>query len=560
MDDAIVIGVFCVGVILVACYGDAWAHFNGLVKKLAQWDQWQLDKPLFFGLILQFAAAVYVIRRIRDTRISLQESEAHRDSLRAANLEIAKSESTLHAQAQTDRLTGLANRICMLNRLESLLASSNRGDGVQAILYMDFDNFKRVNDTFGHEAGDALLREIAIRLRHELRREGDLLARIGGDEFVVLLSNLSEPAEAEGIATRMLDALSQPFQLNASTIKTSVSIGIVILDSQYTVATDALHDADMAMYEAKRLGRGRYVIFDVDVRKHLVRRLRLEQDLRLAIRREELFLVYQPIVSMLSGTLVGVEALARWTHLELGAVSPGEFIPIAEESDLILEIGDWVLRKGCGQMARWIAKFPHRAPAVMSLNVSRKQFGQAELPQRIGGIIRKAGVPPDRIQIEITEDMYIGDTAAAIRAMHELKALGVQLAMDDFGVGATSLSALHQFPIDVLKVDRSLVSDAAHSPDCAAILHSIAVLVRNLDVKLVVEGVETQEQVVALQDLGCKYAQGYFFGKPMTVDQIERRFTQWQIQEVTATGASVFDNSWEHRLPAFQRLEMRETS
>jgi diguanylate cyclase (GGDEF)-like protein len=544
----------CVGVYLLGLRFDVWERFIAYAESLPAWQKWRLDELLLVTLVLPAAVAVFTLRRLQEVYRLLQERETHIESLRCANEQIAASRTELREQAMTDKLTGLANRSCLLERLDAVLRADR--EGIYAVLFLDFDHFKRVNDSFGHEMGDSLLRMIAQRLRQGLFREGDHLARLGGDEFVILLTNLSQPTDAESIAQRVIATLSEPLQLGGSTIGAGVSVGIVIVDDQYQNSADVLRDADMAMYEAKRLGRGRYVMFDSAVRKHLMRRVRLESDLRDAVRRGELYLAYQPIVSLVTGDLVGLEALARWDHTELGAVSPGEFIPIAEESDLILEIGDWVLREGCAQMSHWIEQFPSQAPQVLSLNLSRKQFSQSDLPQRIARIIREAGVPAERIQIEITEDMYIGDIQAAIGVMRKLKELGVLLAMDDFGVGASSLSALRQFPIDVLKVDRSLVTDTAKSVDSAAIMHSLALLVRNMDVKLVAEGVEDHQQVIALQDLGCQFAQGFLFGRPMPVEAIEARFAQPQNMEVTAAGASAFGGLWANRLAAFQRIEI----
>lgn len=542
----------------LAYWLNAWERFIAFAESFPVWEAWQLDELLIVAMLLPAAVASFTYRRLQEVRGWLKERDLYIESLKNANEQIVAGRSALREQAMTDRLTGLANRNCLLERLESVLRSD--GLGTYAVLHLDFDHFKRVNDRFGHELGDLLLRAIAQRLQQGLFHDGDHLARIGSDEFVILLGNLSQPGDSEEVAQCVIASLSEPLLVGDKSIAIGVSIGIVVIDEQHQSSADVLRDADMAIYEAKRLGRGRSVMFDAALRKHLLRRVRLEQDLREAIRHGNLYLAYQPIVSLVDGELVGVEALARWNHPELGAVSPGEFIPIAEETDLILEIGDWVLREGCAQLARWIERFPNQAPQVVSLNLSRKQFSQPDLPQRIAEIIRDAGVPAERVQIEITEDMYIGDIDAAILVMKALKQQGILLAMDDFGVGASSLLALRQFPIDVLKVDRSLVTDTADSVDSAAIMHSLALLVRNMNVKLVAEGVEDQQQVIALQDLGCQYAQGYLFGKPMDAEVIEARFTQPFAAEMTTAGASAFGNSWSQRLAAFQRLEIEDCS
>lgn len=559
--DCLWICLGCLATYFVARSFDIWERSLGSLQRLAVWETWELDELLIVALLTPAACAAFAYRRSRDLKSLLHERDAYIRSLEVAHEAIEESRSTLRSQAITDRLTGLANRACLLEHMESLLERVRAGDDtMHAVLYFDVDNFKRVNDTYGHQTGDALLRGVASRMASHLREEHTLLARPGGDEFVVVLGDLKQAVDAENAAIRVLDSLNAPFVLGAASVTAGASVGVVLVNDGYASAADLLRDADMAMYEAKRLGRGRFTLFDAAIRERLQRRLRLETDLREAIARQELSLVYQPIVSLSTGALVGVEALLRWKHAEFGPVGPAEFIPIAEESDLILDIGAWVLRQGCRQMADWLRNFPTRAPGVMSLNVSRRQFSQPNLSELIGAVIREERVPADRIQVEITEDTYVGDVATAIRIMQDIKAQGVKLAIDDFGVGTSTLAAVQQFPIDVLKVDRSLVSETASSADSAAILHSLAVLVRNLDVKLVAEGIEEVEQVIALQELGCQYGQGYLFGRPMAPEAIAEMFAGSPSFGLTASGASAFGNSWEHRLAAFQRLELEEAS
>lgn len=543
------------------CYlFDAWERFIAFAESFREWDAWHIHELLIVALLLPIAIAVFTRRRLLETREWLREREALVESLRAHRADATAGRSEIERLSQTDHLTGLASRRRLLDELERLIRERPDESRVNAILYVDCDHFRRINDSLGHEQGDAVLQALATHFQQCLQDEAHLLARFGSDEFVVLLRNLAKGDDATSIAQRLVASLSSPLHCAGATLSISVSVGVVILDAQCCSAVEALQDADSAMYEAKRLGRDRFVLFSSSLRNHLLRHVRLESALRAAVFRKELYLVYQPIVSLATGEINGVEALARWNHPEFGAISPGEFIPIAEESELILEIGEWVLCEACRQMATWLNVYPTSAPEVMSLNLSRKQFAQPELTRMVAETVRRFNVPPQRIQLEITEDAYAGDFQEAIRVMTDLKKAGVRLAMDDFGVGTSSFSALRQFPIDVLKIDRSLVTDTPELTESAAIMHSLALMARNMGAKLVAEGVENAEQVLALQDLGCKYAQGYFFGKPMTAELIEARFSQNQGFEMCTAGANAFGNSWQQRLPAFQRLEIEEVA
>lgn len=557
--DLAIIAVSCVAVFSVCHRFNVWEHFFHFAAQTRAWREYQFDELMIVALFLPFALAVFTYRRLREVRRLVEVHEATIRSLHAAREQVAESRSILRTHELTDQLTGLANRRCLVECLETLLSPAMVLSGTCAALYINIDQFRRVNEMYGHALGDTLLREIASLLRRELQEKTEYLARVGGNEFVAVLTHLPNVMEAEQIAAGLVDALHEPIELAGLKLLPKASIGVVGLDASHATAADVLRDATMAQDDAKRLGGGQVRVFDPKLRERAMRHARLSKDLPLAIARGELRLVYQPIVSLVNGSLNGVEALLRWEHAELGPIGPAEFIPIAEESDVILAIGEWVFREGCRQMALWVDEHPLRAPAVMSLNMSRKQFKQRDLSKVVGEIVAKSGVPADRIQVEITEDMYEGDMEAAIQTMRELKALGLRLAIDDFGVGSSTFAAVNQFPIDVLKVDRSLVSDTANSADSAAIVHSLAVLVRNLDVKLVAEGVEDQQQMLALQDLGCQYAQGYLFGRPMSAQGIEDFFVQPQAaMEMTASGASAFGNSWENRLAAFQRLELEE--
>jgi diguanylate cyclase (GGDEF)-like protein/PAS domain S-box-containing protein len=458
--------------------------------------------------------------------------------------------------ALIDKLTGLPNRWLLLERLQHTMDRAHLTGVPFAVMFLDFDRFKIINDSLGHDVGDAFLCQIAERLRRLLRASdsvsrqisGPSAARLGGDEFVVLLDAMGHPDDATRVAERLLDAFSQPYYLGSHEVFSTASIGIVIGSDAYTRAEDILRDADTAMYEAKRGGKARYVVFDEAMRKRVLRRLKLETDLRRAIDEQQFYLVYQPIVSLTTGEIKSVEALLRWRHPTEGLVSPGEFVPIAEESDLILHIGDWVLREGVRQMTDWVQRLGEAAPPTISLNLSRKQFIRSDLPEQIRAVAQAAGLAAERIQFEITEDTFASDVQAAIAAMNAIKRLGCTLAIDDFGTGCSSFASLHEFPADVLKIDRSLLKGIEESKDTAALVHSLAILVRNLGMTMVAEGVETETNVISLRDLGCQYGQGYYFAKPLVPADFEAYATHHRATGGTIVGAAAFQDRWSQLL------------
>ena len=438
-------------------------------------------------------------------------------------------EEDLRVSAWTDKLTGLPNRALLCDRLQqAVLRAKRHTDYHFAVLFLDFDRFKIINDSFGHDVGDLLLQEIAQRLQATVR-SGDSLsrqarehttARLGGDEFVVLLDGLAQPHDATVVAERLLEALVQPYQLGQYKVYSTASIGIVTGARPFDSADDVLRDADTAMYEAKLAGRGRFVVFDIAMRERVINRLNLESDLRLALDAGQLFLMYQPIVSLQTGELESLEALVRWKHPQRGLIAPGEFIPIAEDTGLILSIGEWVLREACGQFARWRASMGAAAPRSISVNLSRIQLLLPDLPQTIHDILEQTGVPPECLHLEVTESAVMKDAATAIKMLHAIKARGVKLDVDDFGTGYSSLACLHDFPIDVLKIDRSFVMNIDRGRDFAALVHAVAQLARNLNISVVAEGIETVDQALMLQSLDCEFGQGYLFSKPLPAEQV----------------------------------------
>jgi len=439
-------------------------------------------------------------------------------------------EQELAEAARRDKLTGLANRTLFLEWLQTAVDRVKSGSQERfAVLFLDFDRFKLVNDAMGHEAGDELLREIAARLRSLLSEAegGDslpgskLIARFGGDEFLVLLNDLENCAAAEQIAERLLNSLSKSYCVNGRDVYSTASIGIVTSEQCMESAEAVVRNADVAMYEAKRSGRACAVVFNEAMRTRLTRHVTIESNLRKALGTSEISLVYQPIVELETGRMTSVEALARWQHPVLGNVSPAEFIPVAEESGLIAPLGQWVLQEACRALAVWRQESPTRAPQSISINISRAELALGDrLLARVRSALEETGLPASCLQLEVTEREVMRDPHTTLRLMHALRDMGVRLAMDDFGTGTSSLGCLRDYPFDVIKIDRSFVHDISGNADVLAVIHATITLVENLGKMSVAEGVERREQVAVLQSLGCHYAQGYFFSKPLSEQQM----------------------------------------
>ncbi|HUE71417.1 MAG TPA: EAL domain-containing protein [Pirellulaceae bacterium] len=463
-----------------------------------------------------------------------------------------RAEKELARAAMYDRLTGLPNRSLLLDLVQQALDRAGRWRGMLALMFLDFDRFKLINDGLGHDVGDALLCEIAARLTSELRcgdsvsrsESGTSAARMGGDEFVVMLEPIREAEDALTAADRLLAALSRPYRLGPHEVFVTASIGIVVAQGDYERAEDLIRDADTAMYEAKRAGKARYAVFDEEMRMRVQRRHLLENELRRAIEGEQFTLAYQPIVSLENGRLKSVEALLRWLHPAQGSISPAEFIPIAEESDLILHIGRWVLKEATRQMAEWIHRLGPAAPPTVSINLSRKQFAQSDLAEQVHAAAADAGLPPNRIQLEITEDTFASDVRSAIATMNEIKGLGFLLAIDDFGSGCSSFASLHEFPADVLKLDRSLLLDIETSKQTAALVHALAILANNLGLAIVAEGVERESEVIILRELGCHFGQGFYFARPLSPDAFAEFALRRIAEESSVIPAASLERRW----------------
>ncbi len=442
-----------------------------------------------------------------------------------AQTELAKRErvqAQLHHDALHDTLTGLPNRALLMDRLEHLLLLTKRRyqrnlksrDYQFAVLFLDLDGFKVINDSLGHLVGDQLLKKVALRLQ-ECLRNSDTIARLGGDEFVILLEDISGVVDAIEIANRVHQKLKEPIILAGSEVFISASIGIALSSAHYDQASQFLRNADIAMYRAKNRGRGCHEVFDNSMHIQAVRQLQLENDLRRAIERQEFQLYYQSIVSLETNRIQGFEALVRWQHPEQGLVSPNEFIPIAEDTGLIIPIGLWVLRQACQQLKVWQTQFPRLQPITMSVNLSGKQFSQPDLIDDIDQIMRETGVEGKQLKLEITESVLIENSDSATEILQKLRDRQIRICIDDFGTGYSSLSYLHRFPITTLKVDRSFVTPLGTHQENNEIVKAIVNLGLNLGLSVVAEGIETPEQLQHLQQLGCHYGQGYWFSRPV---------------------------------------------
>ncbi|MBK1717793.1 putative bifunctional diguanylate cyclase/phosphodiesterase [Thiocystis violacea] len=441
---------------------------------------------------------------------------------------IREAEDHIQRLAFFDSLTGLANRVLFLQFLEQTLKLVPRHQRTGALLFLDLDNFKQVNDTLGHQAGDLLLQAVAKRLVASLRSidlvsryEGDEhqhLARLGGDEFALLLPEVGNGRDAARVAARLLEALAPPFLLAGHEVVITPSIGITVFPQDGGHASDLLRNGDMAMYHAKRAGKNTFKFFDASLNDAALLRLRTETALRHAIDNDELRLYFQPLLDLASGEMRGLEALLRWTHPELGEVSPVTFIPIAEETGLIVPIGEWVMRGACEQLRAW--QSAGHPIARVAVNVSAYQFKQPDFPDKVERILAESGLAPDCLELELTESLLMDQAEESVEMLHRLKAVGVQLAIDDFGTGYSSLSYLKRFPIDRLKIDRSFIVNIERDRDNAAIAQAVIAMADTMSLHVTAEGVETSEQLDFLRANCCGEAQGFLFSKAVPVEEI----------------------------------------
>ena len=429
-------------------------------------------------------------------------------------------EQELAHQAFHDTLTGLANRAVFVDRLAQAHARATRSGSLYALLFIDLDRFKVVNDSLGHQAGDQLLIAVAERLRPCVR-PGDTFARFGGDEFVALIEDLTSEDDATTVAERVLEELKGSFAVELRDVSVSASIGLVIGDGTHTSPDHCLRDADVAMYRAKAKGKARYEIFRSDVEDGSLQQLDTEIALRGAVQRNELVLHYQPIVSVGTGRIQGMEALVRWNHPTRGLLAPGEFIGLAEESGMILELGRWVLEEACRQIRDWQERYLGAEPMVMTVNLSGRQFAQSDLCEQVAEVIAETGVDPRHLCFEVTESVMMDDVESAIAKLRKLKELGLRVAIDDFGTGYSSLSYLKKFPVDVVKIDRSFIADLGETAVDSEIVRAVIRLASAIGMTTVAEGVETEDQLDQLRAMGCQLVQGFHLARPQPPHQLE---------------------------------------
>jgi diguanylate cyclase (GGDEF)-like protein len=437
-----------------------------------------------------------------------------------------RAEQQIAHMARHDALTDLPNRVLLRERLEHELKRVRRGE-IVAMLCLDLDHFKSVNDTLGHPIGDELLKLVADRLRG-CTREPDTIARLGGDEFAIIMTQLRQPSDAAVLARRIRASISKPYHVDGHQIVSDISIGISIAPIDGAEPDQLLKNADMALYGAKADGRGTYRFFEAEMDKRMKERRDLEMDLRQALANGEFELHYQPLVNLQTNEISAFEALLRWHHPTKGLISPADFVPIAEETGLIVSIGEWVLRTACKETANW----PDHVK--VAVNLSPAQLKTKNLVALVKDALADCGMPPERLQLEITETMLMQNTFATLAMLHELRKLGVQIAMDDFGTGYSSLSYLRSFPFDKIKIDRSFIKDLTDSAEPRAIVHAVAGLAKCLNMISTAEGVETQQQLDTLQAAGCTEMQGYLFSRAKPADQIMQLF---QPQQAANLGA-----------------------
>jgi diguanylate cyclase (GGDEF)-like protein len=504
------------------------APLNEVIKRCLRWcdaaedvvREIAAESDLSQEVLLQALAMLQ--RSLNVTLVRMCESfEAER---RCADQELGRRQEELAFLATHDPLTGLPNRTLILDRVEQMLARSRRSQTPVAALFVDLDNFKSINDTLGHSVGDELLRAVAARLDGVVRA-ADALGRLGGDEFVVISEELSLDVGPELIAERLLDALKEPFKLGADKeTRVSVTASVGIAAGGHASAEELLRNADIAMYRAKWDGKNRHVVFETDMQDTVQNRMELEMDLREALDNDEFFLAYQPTLHLQDMSPTGVEALIRWEHPVRGVVQPDDFIPLLEETGLIVDVGKWVLHEACAQGAAWRAA---GYPIGMAVNVSGRQLDTDQLIADIEGALCDSGLDPGALTIEITETTLMRNIEETARRLAQVKALGVRIAIDDFGTGYSSLAHLQRFPVDALKIDRSFISGLKHNQEGETLLHALVQLGKALSIETFAEGIEQQQELSLLREQDCDSGQGFLFARPLDVAATEKFLQNW---------------------------------
>ena len=467
----------------------------------------------------------WLATKINEMLTKLHESE-ERLHCYNANLEQTVQDRTqeIEHQAFHDKLTGLPNRALFTDRIGAALAKAQRSKLATAAFFIDLDNFKLINDSLGHSVGDALLIAVAQRLKNAIR-PGDTVARLGGDEFTVILEDLNDKSEATKVAETILQNLRAPFSLDGVEAFANASIGIAFTADANTEVDHLMKNADTAMYRAKANGKSNFVVYDEGMNDHAVERLEIETGLRKAVINGEISIQYQPLIDLETNAMKGAEALARWNHPTKGAITPGRFIPIAEETGIIVPLGYWILEEACRQTAEWREQFDLEAFTI-SINLSGKQLQRDDVVDRVAEILYKTGLAPHALKLEITESVLMSDRAAVVEKMRLLKELGIKLALDDFGTGYSSLSTLGSFPVDTLKIDQSFISRLGEEEQAVSIVQAIIALSRSMKMDVTGEGVETPLQRQMTTDLGCHTGQGYLFDRPLSPEDLRERLHQ----------------------------------
>jgi diguanylate cyclase (GGDEF)-like protein len=482
---------------------EVYSDVTDLVARMRR-GQWQILAAVLGAMALAYAGVQLILARYQRL---LREKERER----------AAQEERIRHQAYHDALTGLPNRASFTEHLEEAMRRAKRAGWPLALLFLDLDLFKRVNDSLGHDAGDRLLRVAAERIRRSVR-EADMLFRMGGDEFTVLLEDVRGPEEAAMVAGRVLEGIAEPLSLQHHEIAVTASIGIALYPRDDVVGEGLLKSADTAMYRAKELGRNRLAFFAREMNERVESQIMIEAALRRALKADEFVLHFQPRVSAASGRATGAEALLRWRHPEWGLVEPARFVPLLEETGLVVPVGAWVLLEACRQARAWqAAGLP---PLRVSVNLSSRQFRSEALAEAVSAALRASDLPPQLLEIELTESLLVENVEHAMGVMGKLKAIGVAISIDDFGTGYSSLGYLKRFPIDSLKIDKSFVRDIATSPKDAAIVKAISALARSLGIGLIAEGVEEPWQVEFLRARHCTELQGYLFSRPLPAESV----------------------------------------